>query len=125
MTGVQTCALPISNVLGNFALGWGMKHGGDMDGSAMSFVLVVFNPWVLLGIALLAGWVLSRMALLSWADLSYVIPVTSIGFVLNAVMGYVFMGEQISAMRWLGTLCIVGGTGLVGLTSVSTTEPSK
>ena len=124
-TRLFSCIVVLTNVLGNFALGWGMKHGGDMDGSAMSFVLVVFNPWVLLGIALLAGWVLSRMALLSWADLSYVIPVTSIGFVLNAIMGYLFMGEQISAMRWLGTLCIVGGTVLVGLTSVSTTEPSK
>lgn len=115
----------VTNVLGNFALGWGMKHGGDMDGSAMSFVRVVFNPWVLVGIAILAGWVLSRMALLSWADLSYVIPVTSVGFVLNAIMGYLFLNEQISPMRWFGTLCIVGGTVLVGLTSVSTTGDCK
>ena len=55
----------------------------------------------------------------------YVIPVTSIGFVLNAVLGYLFMGEQISPMRWLGTLCIVGGTVLAGITNVSTTEPGK
>ena len=124
-TRLFSCIVVVTNVLGNFALSWGMKHGAAMDGSAMSFVHVVFNPWVLLGIALLAGWVLSRMALLSWADLSYVIPVTSIGFVLNAVMGYLFLGEQISALRWLGTLCIVGGTVLVGLTSVSTTSGSK
>ncbi len=91
-----------------------------MDGSPLSFVLVVFNPWVLVGITLLAGWVLSRMALLSWADLSYVIPVTSVGFVLNAVMGAVFLGEAISSLRWLGTLCIVGGTVLVGLTAPKT-----
>ena len=114
-----------TNVLGNFALSWGMKHGAEMDGSAISYVRVVFNPWILLGIATLAGWVLSRMALLSWADLSYVIPVTSIGFVLNAIMGYLFMNEQISPMRWLGTLCIVGGTVLVGLTNVSTTGASR
>ena len=124
-TRLFSCIVVSTNVLGNFALGWGMKHGGDMDGSVLSFVRVVFNPWVLLGIALLAAWVLSRMALLSWADLSYVIPVTSIGFVLNAIMGYLFMGEQISAMRWLGTLCIVGGTVIVGLTSVSTTGVEK
>ncbi len=109
-----------TNVLGNFALSWGMKHGAALDGSPLSFVLVVFNPWVLVGITLLAGWVLSRMALLSWADLSYVIPVTSVGFVLNAVMGAVFLGEAISSLRWLGTLCIVGGTVLVGLTAPKT-----
>jgi hypothetical protein len=71
-------------------------------------------------ILLLSGWVLSRMALLSWADLSYVIPVTSIGFVLNAVMGAVFLGETITPLRWTGTLCIVGGTVLVGLTAPRT-----
>lgn len=109
-----------TNVLGNFALSWGMKHGAAFDGSPLSFVLVVFNPWVLVGITLLAGWVLSRMALLSWADLSYVIPVTSVGFVLNAIMGAVFLGETISPLRWLGTFCIVGGTVLVGLTAPKT-----
>lgn len=111
-----------TNVLGNFALSWGMKHGAAFDGSPLSFVLVVFNPWVLVGIALLAGWVLSRMALLSWADLSYVIPVTSVGFVLNAIMGALFLQETISPLRWLGTFCIVGGTVLVGLTAPKT-EP--
>jgi uncharacterized membrane protein len=111
-----------TNVLGNFALSWGMKHGAAFDGSPLSFVLVVFNPWVLIGIGLLAGWVLSRMALLSWADLSYVIPVTSIGFVLNSIMGALFLQETISPLRWLGTFCIVGGTVLVGLTAPKT-EP--
>lgn len=111
-----------TNVLGNFALSWGMKHGAAFDGSPLSFVLVVFDPWVLAGITLLAGWVLSRMALLSWADLSYVIPVTSIGFVLNAIMGALFLQETISPLRWLGTFCIVGGTVLVGLTAPKT-EP--
>ena len=60
----------LTNVTGNFALSWGIKHGAAMDGSLWSFVKVVFDPWVFCGILLLSGWVLSRMALLSWADLS-------------------------------------------------------
>ena len=124
-TRLFTAIVVATNVFGNFALSWGMKHGAEIDGTPMSFVRVVFNPFVLIGILFLAGWVLSRMALLSWADLSYVIPVTSIGFVLNAIMGAVFLNEQISAMRWMGTLCIVGGTVLVGLTQVSTTSKSE
>jgi len=110
----------LTNVLGNFALSWGIKHGAAMDGSPWSFVRVVFDPWVFCGILLLAGWVLSRMALLSWADLSYVIPVTSIGFVLNAIMGALFLNEVITPARWAGTFCIVGGTVLVGLTAPKT-----
>lgn len=102
----------LTNVFGNFALSWGMKHGAAMDSPA-GMVMVVFNPYVLLGIALLTGWMLSRMALLSWADLSYVMPVTSIGFVLNALMGALFLNETVSAKRWAGTLCIVAGTAIV------------
>jgi drug/metabolite transporter (DMT)-like permease len=39
---------------------------------------------------------------------------------MNAVMGAVFLGEIITPTRWLGTLCIVGGTVLVGLTAPKT-----
>ena len=35
------------------------------------------------GIGLLILWLLTRMALISWADLSFVLPVTSIGYVLG------------------------------------------
>jgi uncharacterized membrane protein len=65
---------------------------------------------------------LSRMALLSWADLSYVLPVTSIGYVLTAIAGRVFLNEDISAIRWAGTLFIVAGTALVGLTQPKTSR---
>ena len=122
-TRVFAAIVVVTNVTGNFALSWGIKHGAAMDGSAWSFVRVVFDPWVFCGILLLAGWVLSRMALLSWADLTYVVPVTSVGFVLNAVMGAVFLDEIITPLRWLGTLCIVGGTVLVGGTAPRTETP--
>ena len=119
-TRVFAAIVVVTNVTGNFALSWGIKHGAAMDGSAWSFVRVVFDPFVFCGILLLAGWVLSRMALLGWADLTYVVPVTSVGFVLNAVMGAVFLEEIITPLRWLGTLCIVGGTVIVGRTSPRT-----
>jgi uncharacterized membrane protein len=76
---------------------------------------------VCLGIGLLILWMLSRMALLSWADLSYVLPVTALGYVLTALAGKLFLGEQVSPQRWMGTLLIVAGTILVGSTSIRTT----
>jgi uncharacterized membrane protein len=63
------------------------------------------------------------MAMLSWADLSYVAPVTAIGYVLNALMGRAFLGERVSGARWAGTLLIVAGVALVGSTSIRTTVP--
>jgi uncharacterized membrane protein len=121
-TRILTAIVIVANVLGNFFMSWGLKHRGTALGaSAVEYLTVLFNPWVAAGVCLLIVWLLSRMTLLSWADLSYVLPVTSIGYVLNAVMGRVFLGERISAARWAGTLLIVAGSALVGSTAVRTT----
>lgn len=94
-----------------------MKH--EVEGLSMSplaFVRAIFAPYVLLGITLLIVWLLTRMTLLSWADLSYVLPVTSIGYVLNTAIGKYFFDEKITAARWAGTILIVAGIALVSTT---------
>jgi uncharacterized membrane protein len=53
------------------------------------------------------------MALLSWADLSYVLPVTSVGYVLVALVGRVLLNEQITSKRWAGIVLIMAGVALV------------
>lgn len=112
----------LTNVLGNFSMSWGMKHQAiELGISPVGYIRVIFTPWVLLGTALLILWLLSRMTLLGWADLSYVLPVTAIGYVGSAVLGRVFFGELVTWQRWLGTLLIVAGTVLVGLTAANTT----
>src|SRR5665213_4371406 len=75
----------LSNTLGNFFIARGMRGLAVPADSPLHMLLAIFTPWVALGIALLILWLLSRMVLLSWADLSYVLPVTSLGYVLNAV----------------------------------------
>ena len=69
---------------------------------------------VALGVVLLIVWQLSRMALLSWADLSYVVPVTAVGYVVVALLGRVFLDERITMARWVGIVLIVAGVMLVG-----------
>lgn len=123
-TRVFVVIVVLANVLGNFFMSWGVKRRGSLVGlSLLEYVRVILDPWVAFGISLLIIWMLSRMALLSWADLSYVVPVTAIGYVLTAVLGHVFLGERISAARWAGTLFIVAGIALVGTTSIRTTAP--
>ena len=115
----------LSNTLGNFFIARGMRGLAVPADSALHMLLAIFTPWVALGIALLILWLLSRMVLLSWADLSYVLPVTSLGYVLNALMGHFFLGEHISMARWSGTLLIVAGTVLVGMGSHTQTQQEK
>src|SRR5258708_22609492 len=120
-TRVFAVIVVLTNVLGNTALTAGMKKMGTLDSSPLSYLKAILSPWVLLGIALLILWMLTRMTLLSWADLSYVLPVTSIGYILQALIGKYFFAERISGWRWSGTLLIAAGILLVGLTSPRTT----
>lgn len=99
----------VSNTVGNFLLGIGMKQPSS------NLIAALANIWVVAGIALLIFWTLTRVALLSWADLSYVLPVTSIGYVLNALAARAFLGETLSWERWAGTLLITAGTVFTGL----------
>jgi drug/metabolite transporter (DMT)-like permease len=99
-----------SNVFGNFFLKRGMPPA---LASPLEYITVLFHPWVALGVLLLIVWLMSRMALLSWADLSYVLPVTSVGYVLVAIAGKVLLHEQITMKRWTGIGLIVAGVALV------------
>ncbi len=111
-----TAFVVAANVVGNFALSWGMKHPADWAPTSIEPINALLSPWVLLGIVLLAVWTLSRVTLLSWADLSFVLPVTSIGYVLNAVIGFAVLGEHISWLRWIGTAFILSGTIITSAT---------
>jgi drug/metabolite transporter (DMT)-like permease len=89
----------------------------------LQYITVLFRPWVSAGVLLLILWMLSRMALLSWADLSYVLPVTSIGYVLVAVAGRVLLHEQITMQRWAGIFLIMSGVALVSGGAPRTQQP--
>ena len=118
-TWVCATVVVLANVFGNFFLKLGMP--ADLP-TPLSYITALFQPWAALGVALLVLWLMSRMALLSWADLSYVLPVTSIGYVLVALAGKAFLHEQIGVKRWSGILLIVAGVALVSAATPPLTE---
>lgn len=107
------CAVVVvlSNVFGNFFMKRGMPASLP---TPLDYITTLFQPWVALGVLLLVLWMVSRMALLSWADLSYVLPVTSIGYVLVALAGKLLLHEVITGRRWAGIGLIMVGVALVG-----------
>ena len=114
-------AVTLFNAVGNLSLAWGMKHVSTRVGfDPRGYLHVMLNPFVASGIVLLVFWLLTRMALLSWADLSFVLPLTGIGYFLAAVLGRIFLQESISPGQWFGTALIFAGTALVGTTSQKT-----
>jgi drug/metabolite transporter (DMT)-like permease len=53
------------------------------------------------------------MSALSWADLTYVLPASSLGYVLLALIARFALHEKISPMRWLGIALVSAGVGFV------------
>jgi drug/metabolite transporter (DMT)-like permease len=109
-TWICATVVVLSGVFGNYFMKLGMPA---QLATPLAYVTVLFRPQVALGVALLVLWMMSRMALLSWADLSYVLPVTSIGYVLVALAGRTLLHETITGRRWTGILLIMAGVALV------------
>jgi uncharacterized membrane protein len=112
-TAALVAVVVVSNVGGNFAL----KRGMDSAGVDAGLIGPLAHPLVVLGISILILWTISRIKLFEMADLSWVVPVTSIGYVLTAAVGAIFLSEHITAARWVGTVLIVAGASLTGLKS--------
>lgn len=106
---------------GNLSLAFGMKHAATVGLDPLDYLRAMLNPFVAGGIILLILWLLLRLALLSWADLSFATPITGVGYVLGAVLGKIFLAELISPTHWLATGLIFLGVGLVGSTTEKTT----
>ena len=118
-TWVCTAIVVLSNPFGDFFLKRGLPDSARLT-TPLQYIAALFQPLVALGVVLLIVWQLSRMALLSWADLSYVLPVSSVGYVVVALIGKVLLHEAITGTRWAGIVLIMAGVALVGSSAPST-----
>jgi drug/metabolite transporter (DMT)-like permease len=111
--------------IGDTFLARGMKQVGNVSLHGLpDIVFAVLNPWVALGILFLLGFFAAYMTALSWADLTYVLPATSLGYVLLALIARFFLHEQVTATRWLGIGLISAGVGFVTQGPALTRHPS-
>ena len=123
-TRLLTAYVIAANVCGNLMLGHGMKATGLNSLAPASYLHAFANLFVIAGVCVLASWMVASLGLLSRADLSYVLPVTSSVYVIIAILGHYALGEQISPGRWAGILLITLGVTVVGGTRPRTTpEP--
>jgi drug/metabolite transporter (DMT)-like permease len=108
--------ITVFSTAGDSLLARGMKDLGNINISLHKFsglLLAVVNPWVTLGILFLLAFFCCYMSALSWADLTYVLPATSLAYVLVALIGHFRLHEEISPTRWLGIALIAAGVGFV------------
>ena len=108
---------------GNVFLSRGMKQVGEISfHNFHDLFSALLNPWVAGGIALLLLFFVSYLTALSWADLTYVLPATAVGYVIIALLARFYLHEHVSPVRWFGILLITAGVGFVAGGPVMTTH---
>jgi len=99
---------------GDVSLARGMRDFGAVTlANLHQLFLALLNPWVVVGILMLIGFFASYLAALSFADLTYVLPATSLSYILMVLLAKFFLHEHVSLWRWLGVALIVAGVGFV------------
>ena len=108
----------VFGAFGDVSLSKGMKAVAAMPtGGVVHTVVAVFtNAYVVGGILLLVGFLTLYLASLSWESLSFVLPLTAADYVLVTVLAHFLLGEDVSPIRWLGSIAVALGIALVART---------
>lgn len=114
----------ITNTLGNLFLAIGLaRMPGFSFGSFLGYVeAFLSNGWIMGGIALMTLWMISQLSMYTWADLTYVLPVTASAYILTAILGRYVLNQHISLLHWAGIVVISFGVMFVSETPVQTSE---
>lgn len=117
---------------GDSLLKHGMTQIGAVDltraGMLQAFHAAMTSLTIWLAIVVLIGFMISNMTVLSWADYSYVMPASAVGYAAVTLVGMMFLGETVSPRRWVGVALICLGVFLVGQTKPRTSvamEPAS
>jgi drug/metabolite transporter (DMT)-like permease len=95
-----------------------MKSFGEVHDfhprSIMRFVLQSLRlPWMWLGIALMSMGFFSLLAILSFQEVSFVLPVSALSYAAGAFGAKAFLGERINRNRWIGIAVVCVGVTIV------------
>lgn len=108
----------LMNTVAQIGLKMGMRGWGHLEFSGFFrswglLVQVFCTPYVFGSILLYGVSLMTWMVVLSRVDVSYAYPLTALGYVLTALVGYFFLHEQVSWLRFMGIVVIVIGVYLV------------
>jgi ceramide glucosyltransferase len=76
------------------------------------------SGWLWISIALMATSFFAFLTMLSWYEVSFVVPVTSLAYVAGAFGAKWFLGEKLNATRWAGIALICAGVAMAWFDTV-------
>jgi uncharacterized membrane protein len=106
----------------------GMNVIGEMHGyNAAEIFRVVkagaMNPQIMLGVFFEALFFVCLLILMSKSDISFLWPLTALSFVFATFAAMWFLGEQVSAVRWIGVILIVIGAAFISYSEHAKEKP--
>src|SRR5262245_37315838 len=110
----------LGGAAGDVAVSHAMKQIGEIQAlrpAALWKVLIraIRIGWLWIGIALMALAFFSLLALLSWADVSIVVPATALSYVTAAFGAKYLLHEKVAPLRWAGVFLVCAGVALLSL----------
>lgn len=70
-------------------------------------------PWTWIGLSLMTLGFFGLLQVLSIENVSFVVPVTALGYAFGSLGGRIFLHERVSPARWTGVLLVCIGVALV------------
>jgi drug/metabolite transporter (DMT)-like permease len=123
-TLIMVFAMVVCATTGDSLLKRGMTQIGPVTlthaSMTQAFWSAMTSGTIWLAIVFLFGFMISNMTVLSWADYSYVMPASAVGYAAVTLVGVVALGETVSPRRWIGVALICVGVFLVGQTKPRT-----
>lgn len=111
----------VLETIGVVCLSRGLKEIGELDKVSLPAVLKLVgrgltNANIIRGVFFEALFFIGLLMLMSKADVSFIWPLTALGFVSMTLAAKFFLHEEVSRARWIGVLLITAGAGLVSWT---------
>jgi drug/metabolite transporter (DMT)-like permease len=108
----------VSGTGGELCVSRAMRGMGEMHDfrpkAIFKFVLRgLAQPWMWIGVAMMSLGFFSLLAILSFRDVSFVVPVSALSYAAGAFGAKAFLGERISRNRWLGIAVVCVGVTIV------------
>jgi uncharacterized membrane protein len=115
---VLLCLVVGAGTMGELCISRGMKTIGEVRNfSPRNLVYVILQvirvKWIWLGFSLETTAFFSLLWVLSFANVSMVVPVTSMSYAAGALGGKIFLRERVTRERWSGILLVTVGVILV------------
>ena len=112
--------LVLANATGEILIAKSMRQLGEISTLRLPELLkigwrILGNKFFVTGFVLMTLNFFVFLVLLSKADLSLVMPLTALGFVIKTFAAKIFLHETISRERLIGTLLVCAGVALISL----------